>query len=298
MRPDAVFAPSGEDSPWRLRAGNVRVALTILRDHPLAGVGPGGYAEAYPQYRRPGDNESRHAHDLPAELLAEWGVPVGAALSALFFWVFVAPVVRRVDDARTLTSGLTVGVAAFAIHNLADFTAFLPSLLVFAAVSRGLLVKGVARDPAIPAARVAWIALAFGIAIVAALSGLARDALFEAREAAAVADHGGVLDAARRASRLAPWDADPPQAAAEARILSGTGNARAALSDSERAVDRAPARASARWVRARARTAAGDPTGAYADLVEAARLYPMRSEYAAERDALAGALGKVGETPR
>ncbi len=149
LRPDAVLAPKQQDSPWRLRAGNVRVALEIARDHPLAGVGPGGFAEAFPQYRRVGDNESRHAHDLPAELVADWGVPVGLLLSALFFWMFLGPVVGAAADPRTLTSGLAVGVAAFAIHNVADFTAFLPSLLVFAAVCRGLIVKSAprARDP-------------------------------------------------------------------------------------------------------------------------------------------------------
>jgi len=40
---------------------------------------------------------------------------------------------------------------------------------------------------------------------------------------------------------------------------------------------------------------AGDSTGAYADLAEAARLYPLRPEYAAQRDALAAALAKARE---
>jgi len=294
MRPDAVFAPTREDSPWRLRAGNVRVALEIARDHPLAGVGPGGYAEAFPQYRSAGDNESRHAHDLPAELVAEWGVPVGLLLSALFFWVFLGPVVSKTGDPRTLTSGMTVGVAAFAIHNLADFTAFLPSLLVFAAVCRGLLVPSVPRERAIPVARAAWVALVLAIAFVAAGSGLAREALFDAREAATSGDHAAALQFAERAARLAPWDADPPQFAAEARMAAGAG-ADAALDDAERAVRRAPSRAAARMVRARARTAVGDLTGAYADAAEAQRLYPLHSDYAARRDALAAALEKASE---
>jgi len=294
MRPDAVFAPTREDSPWRLRAGNVRVALEIARDHPLVGVGPGGFAEAFPQYRSVGDNESRHAHDLPAELVAEWGVPVGLLLSAFFFWVFLGPVVRRTGDPRTLTSGMTVGVAAFAIHNLADFTAFLPSLLVFAAVCRGLLVPSIPRDRPIPAARAAGMALVLAIAVVAAGSGLAREALFDAREAATSGDHAAALHFAERAARLAPWDADPPQFTAEARMAGGAG-ADAALEDAERAVRRAPSRAAARMVRARARTAAGDLTGAYADAAEAHRLYPLHPDYAARRDALATALEKASE---
>jgi hypothetical protein len=68
-----------------------------------------------------------------------------------------------------------------------------------------------------------------------------------------------------------------------------------ALQDADRAVESAPARASARAVRARARSAAGDATGAYADLVEASRLYPLRTEYASQRDALAAALRSTGQ---
>jgi hypothetical protein len=298
VRPDAVFAPTREGSPWRLRAGNVRVALEIARDHPLAGVGPGGYAEAFPQYRRPGDNESRHAHNLPAELVADWGVPAGLTLSVLFFWVFVGPLVRRGGDPLTLTSGLTVGVAAFALHNLADFTAFLPSLLVFAAVSRGLLVKSAESERATSVSRAAWIALAVAIAVVAAGSGLAREALFYARDAATSGDHAAALRFALRAKSLAPWDADPPLFAAGARIAAGSGAA-AALEDAEYAVLRAPSRASARGERSRERLAVGDATGAYADLVEASRLYPLRPEYASQRDELAAALEKAsGAAPR
>jgi len=286
--------PTREDSPWRLRAGNVRVALEIARDHPLAGVGPGGFAEAFPQYRRAGDNESRHAHDLPAELLAEWGVPVGLVLSALFFWVFLGPVLGGGGSLRTLNSGLAVGLAAFAIHNVADFTAFLPSLLVFAAVCRGLLVPRVPSDRPSAVARAAWIALVLATAVVAARSGLARDALFDAREAAASGDHAVALRFAVRAARFAPWDADPPQFAAEARMASGTG-ADAALVDAERAVRSAPSRASARIVRARARSAVGDLGGAYADTAEAQHLYPLHPDYAAQRDALGLALEKANE---
>jgi O-antigen ligase len=294
MRPDAVFAPIREDSPWRLRAGNVRVGLEIARDHPLAGVGPGGFAEAFPQYRRAGDNESRHAHDLPAELVAEWGVPAGLALSALFFWIFVGPVVSGTGDPRTLASGLTVGLAAFAIHNLADFTAFLPSLLLFAAVCRGLIAHRVVRDRAAPVARVAFIAAAVVLLLFAAGAGLARDALFHAREEANLGDDAAALRFAVRAERLAPWDADPPQFAAEARMAARANDA-TALKDAESAVRRAPSRAAARVVRARARTASGDSAGAYADLVEASRLYPLKVEYATQRDALAAAMKKARE---
>jgi hypothetical protein len=117
--------------------------------------------------------------------------------------------------------------------------------------------------------------------------------LYDAREAAAAGDHAAALASARHAGRLAPWDADPPMLSAEARLAAQPGEPAPALVDAETAVDRAPSRAAARFTRARARSAVGDAAGAYADLVEAARLYPLRAEYAAQRDALGEALAKA-----
>ena len=212
--------------------------------------------------------------------------------------MFLGPVVKGAQSPRTLGSGLAVGLAAFAIHNLADFTAFLPSLLVFAAACRGLLIEDPLGDSsaarAFPVARAAWAALVFCVALAAALSGLARDALYDAREAAAQGDHAEALRLAERAAWLAPWDADPPQFAAEARMAAGAAVG-AALIDAERAVRWAPSRASVRMVRARARAAGGDLGGAYADAAEAHRLYPLHPDYAAQRDALGSALEGSGE---
>jgi len=59
-----------------------------------------------------------------------------------------------------------------------------------------------------------------------------------------------------------------------------------ALERAERAIELSPVRASAREVRARARVRLGDLPGAYADLVEAARLYPEKPWYAEQRDRL------------
>jgi hypothetical protein len=142
---------------------------------------------------------------------------------------------------------------------------------------------------------VATIALTGALAVVAAGAGLARDALFDAKQAAAAGDHVSALAGASRARRAAPWDADPPQVEAEARMASTSTEVGAALVAADRAVARAPSRAAARGVRARVRAAAGDSAGAYADLVEASRLYPARKEYAADRDALGEAIGKARE---
>ncbi len=295
LRPDAVFNPTRTDSPWRLRVGNVRIALEIARDHPLLGAGPGGYGEAFPLYRSAGDNESHHAHDLPAELAAEWGIPMGAALSLAFFAAFLWPVLRVGGDSGTAASGCTIGLAAFALHNVADFTAFVPSLLVVASLLRGCVAEAETRERSPWPARALAIAVALGIAALATTSGLARDALFEARSAAISGDHATGLRLAARAAALAPWDPDAPAVSAAARMAAGSTEPDIALADADRAVSLAPARASLRWLRARARSAAGDSAGAFGDLDTAARLYPAHDSYATEAAALADALRKARE---
>ena len=287
-RPDAVFAPFRPDSPWRLRAGNVRIAAEIARSHPLFGVGPGGYAEAFPVYRRATDNESRHAHDLPAELVAEWGLPAGMALTAIFFATFLGPLWAGRNASRTFASGAAIGLAAFALHNLADFTAFLPSVLVLACVMRGLVAADTSPPPAPIGRRTAWALLALSAGVIVTGSGLARDALHEARVAASAGDHKAALSAAQRGCRTAPWDADLAMFAAQARMAQSMPEE--ALRDCDRAVRLAPERAAARALRARARLAVQDPAGAYADLVEATRLYPLNEDYASRRDELAAWL--------
>ncbi|HEX4824940.1 MAG TPA: O-antigen ligase family protein [Candidatus Polarisedimenticolaceae bacterium] len=299
VRPDAVTAPFRADSPWRLRAGNVRIALEIARDHPLLGAGPAGYGEAFPAYRQPGDNESQHAHDLPAELIADFGIPAGLVMSAVFFILFLGPLLRRGNSFRSsgegvseaVPSGFAVGLAAFALHNLADFTAFMPSLLLIAAVARGWLAEPRAEgEEAAPAGRLAWSVLAVVLAAVAAGAGLSREALHDARQAAIAGDRPAAAAGAARAEKLAPWDPDPAQFSAEAALASQPPDAAAALAVAERAVGLAPQRASVRRTRAHALAASGDTAGAYADLVEASRLYPMQPAYATERDGLGVSL--------
>ena len=134
-----VLDATGPDSAWRQRAGNARIALEMITDHPWIGVGPGGYGEAYPRYRRAGDNESQHVHDVPLELCAEWGVPLGVLGSAAFLWLFLAPLARRSPAEAPWRSGAAIGLAALALQNLADFTLLLPSLLWCAALVRGWL---------------------------------------------------------------------------------------------------------------------------------------------------------------
>ena len=57
-------------------------------DHPWRGTGPGGFAERFASYREPGDNETRHAHNLPLEFAAELGTAGWLVGAPLFYVLF------------------------------------------------------------------------------------------------------------------------------------------------------------------------------------------------------------------
>jgi hypothetical protein len=306
-----ILDPSHEGNPFRLRAGNFRIAVDMARDHPWIGVGPGGYGESYGRYRLHEDNESRHAHDLPLEAVAELGVPLGLVATVLFYWLFLAPLLRARRESDALRLGTSVALAAFALHNLADFTAFFPSLLWFAA-----LLRGVSRDPSsdtadgvepttagwtVPAVAAVVVTILAGV--VAARGGLGRDALVEARDAQAGGDRARAVRLSARATELAPWNIDARLFRAWVLAETPGGpderihHVRQALEEAERAVDGSPVRASARAVRGRIREALGDLPGAYADFVAAGDLHPVsaRGESAVGRvrRALAGTPREV-----
>jgi len=295
LRKDEILDRSRWDSPWRLRAGNFRVATEVIEDHPWIGVGPGGFGEVFPQYRREGDNETRHVHDLPLEMLAELGIVPGSLAAILFLGLFLGPVLRRDDDSAGWVHGARIGLAAFAIQNLVDFTAFFPSILWTAALLRGLTVEPGFESTAPLTRGWRWtrgIVLAATVvaAALAALGGLSWEARYHARQAAASGDAAKAGRLAEQSSRLAPWNIDAQSILAQS-LLERAGKApdgaaafREALGRSNRAVALSPVRASTREVRARIRIALGDTPGAWADLVGAARLYPLRTEYARLRD--------------
>jgi hypothetical protein len=179
-----------------------------------------------------------------------------------------------------------LGLAAFALHNLADFTAYLPSFAIAAGVLRGALA-GRPATPRRALPRAVFAVVAIVAAIASARAGLSRDALFDARDAAAAGERALAAERSIRAAALAPWDCDARLAAAQALVRE------AALAEADAAVAASPVRASARAIRAELRAGLGDVPGAWGDLSKASALYPMREAYALRRDELARALGAV-----
>lgn len=88
-----------------------RSALSMLKDHPLTGVGPGVFGQAFRQYRTVTDDNMSGAHDWYLNTLAELGIPggVAAALSAL---VFMRALPRKRTAKQDAILAALVGVGA------------------------------------------------------------------------------------------------------------------------------------------------------------------------------------------
>jgi hypothetical protein len=139
-------------------------------------------------------------------------------------------------------------------------------------------------------ARLAPVVIAGAAGAIFALSGLAWNARVAARVAALSSDEArGAAALSAHAVVLAPWDPDARMLRAELLLREGAHGAEA-LEEAEAVVRLTPVRAAAHALRGRARLALGDLPGGFGDLREAARLNPLREEYARDRDALAARL--------
>ncbi|MCW2998324.1 MAG: hypothetical protein JWN65_1873 [Solirubrobacterales bacterium] len=125
-----------------------KVALQTFADHPLAGVGTGGYAVEWLE-RRSIDDRVRDAHSLELETLAELGL-VGALLLAGALGG-VALCARRVQARDPgLAAGPVAALTVWAVHSAVDWDWELPALTLLAFTLASVLLAQ-AQAPAAPA---------------------------------------------------------------------------------------------------------------------------------------------------
>jgi O-antigen ligase len=154
---DSLTNPNAKlpsNDPGRLTAvGSVRArywndAFKITGDHPLIGVGAGGYDTARLHYRN--DNlQVEHAHGYVVQTLADRGV-LGlilslAALAALSVAIALATGLRRGGAALRTTPErvglltLTTVIVVFGVHSFVDWTWFVPGVTIPALLAGGWL---------------------------------------------------------------------------------------------------------------------------------------------------------------
>jgi len=88
-------------------------ALSFVKEHPLLGVGPGQFG------LQPYSTHAAHPHDLPLQLLSEYGVPAGLAGIALVL-ILVAHAVRSLRTSSTQTTTLDISLVAALTMGLTD----------------------------------------------------------------------------------------------------------------------------------------------------------------------------------
>lgn len=300
-RTSAARAPDEGTGPVALRAGNWRVALQIGAGSPALGAGLGCYGAAFPAHRSWEMNESRFAHNSFLQVGAEGGLFLGI----LAAWLACALGLRllRAAGREGGRSGawLAVSCLSFLLHNLVDFTLYLPSVGLLFFVLAGLAVSRLrksAAPPAGPLARAAALAGALALALFAVATTRADQSLQRARDLVLAGDNAGALADARRAARLSPLDPEPPSFLSNL-LLAEAGRSRSpeALEEASRLARRAiaidPRGARHHAQLGRVLLARGDLVGAYLRLDRATALHPTRIEYRRERDAVAGALARA-----
>jgi O-antigen ligase len=245
MRPVSAVDFSRPDNPLKLRIGNWRAAVMIGMQQPFVGTGLGSYGALMPQVRQVGDQETLYAHNSWLQLAVECGLPavVVMALGALWLlrrWRYVAQAEQR---------WALAAVTAFVIHNLFDFSLFLPGVAITAAVFAGMIVT---RDLGRTSATRVLPTCAVALALVAMMWGCEAWARL-----ALSSGHPGV------AARAAPWSVQVGQRAFDQLIEDRQFAPAEALARVW--IERDPASPAAWKMAGLARLEARDPGGAWHD---------------------------------
>jgi O-antigen ligase len=135
----------------RTRLGLWRRTLSMVRDHPWFGVGPGNWPVEFPRYAEPGAARDgvlsatlapRQAHDDLLERAAETGVP-GLAALGLLAWSVAATARRRLRtcdrDTRAVAAGAAGALLALMALSVASFPLEMPGTLAMSGIALGLV---------------------------------------------------------------------------------------------------------------------------------------------------------------
>jgi O-antigen ligase len=259
--------------PLQLRWVNWRTAGWVFTEHPWLGVGLGGVGQAGLVAPTAGSNITPYAHNTYLQLTAELGL-AGAGLLVAGVWGLV----RLIRVGSKAHPGLALSVAAVPLHNLVDFSAYAPEVLLPWAVLAGILAG---RTLALPNRSVrggVLLALAGGGAL---LSTLAWRGEVEMASAVAAAPEQA-LRPALAVARWAPWTVTPLELAAGLALETRAPAAVLSSVDS-RLADRAWVKpASASWAESRSRLllAQGERGEALVWAREAHRRAPWREDLA------------------
>jgi Flp pilus assembly protein TadD len=233
---DRLLSAGTVDGRWLLWDRS----LGLFADHPVSGVGPSGFVDAFPAYlngewaRTVGDSfPADSPHSWPLQVLAAGGFPLLVLVLALIA-VSVIAVIRRLRETpvvadRRYLAVVLVTVAAYTLALLTHFTsigttglvAFLCGGLVGSDVgnharawNRLVPALAVRKLRAVP--RLAGVVLVLAALAVAVPAALAEWPMGAGARAAAAGNTAGAQQAFVQARQLRPWDSDTALLAAQA----------------------------------------------------------------------------------
>jgi O-antigen ligase len=140
-------ASESNDSTRTGRKEIWRATIKMIEDHPVAGVGFGGYWVAVSRYHEgSGGLVPQQAHNDWLELLASGGL-AGLVLFAFFLYLFVARARVRLSTGaffeRASALGALAGLVGVAAHSLVEFGLHVPSNAYAAAALVAIAAVGV-----------------------------------------------------------------------------------------------------------------------------------------------------------
>ena len=219
-----VFTLTGSE-----RADAWNVAWKDYRENPVFGSGAGTF-EHYWVEHRPSSTYFRDAHSLYLETLAELG-PLGLALVAGAVAAIVAAAVRV--RGQPLAAGAFGAVVAFLVHAGVDWDWEMPAVTCTALACGAALVvlaRGQQGSTAPWQLRAGGLALTVALGAAAVVGLVGNGAIAASISELRSGDYASAEREARRASRWAPWSAEPWRVLGEIRLRRGERErARAAL---------------------------------------------------------------------
>jgi hypothetical protein len=213
VRPDVAKL-----EPVSLRLDNWRTGVWLWTTSPASGVGVASFAQASQANPLAVGNRPAHAHSLAVEALAELGPAGLAAVMLLGIWLF-----RLIRDVWESNRGLALAIAVVPLHNLLDFSLFVPGVALPWAVLLGWAMahrnnSGESRTEAPVRGR---MVLVTAVSAVLGVTILQWTSVAVEAAAATSTDSREQFDDALQALRMGPWRVEPQFLLAAAAIDSG-----------------------------------------------------------------------------
>jgi len=100
-------------------------SISMIKEHFWFGVGAGNFGIAYPKYKNVNANEAAYAHNSYLQIWAESGI-----FTLIFFIIFIGYIFKKIllQKNDPVTLGLLTGSFAFLVHNLIDYSFFIPQV--------------------------------------------------------------------------------------------------------------------------------------------------------------------------